>query len=94
MYFAFLLTNVILAGTIMCFRNRSTAVMSGWPRLLVGKFSPECGSSRFHRNVNTLQLVCIAFTFQKTAYSPPRDPQELQVEVTVPEASERTTGGE
>jgi len=52
------------------------------------------GAVVFFRNVNTLQLGCISFTFEKTACSPPRDPQEVQVEVTIPEASERTTAEE
>jgi len=52
------------------------------------------GTAGFSETSITLQLGCIPFTFQKTACSPPRDPQELQVEVTIPEASERTTAEE
>ena len=66
------------------------------PCALVGEICHECGKSRvfFFRNVITLQLGCISFTFEKTACSPPRDSQEVQVEVTIPEASERTTAEE
>ena len=52
------------------------------------------GAVGFFRNVNTLQLGCIPFTLQNTACSPSHDPQELQFEVTIPEASERTTAEE